>query len=1163
MRYRGFIAVIMAALTIACQREDGEMQQMGSDAPITFQTRAGGTENPVFANGEKMGMFVTVAGEALKSADNHYTNVCLTLEDGVWGGSAMYYPNASDVDIYNYAPFQEAVADVSALNVDVSVNQSVAGAYRKSDFLWAKTAGVAKTKEELEVVLKHRMSKAEIRLIAGNGVTEEYLETAASVKLLNVKTTAEADLGTGEVKIAGDAAGMTVTTALAGDLLWMAIVAPQALAAGTNAIEITLADGVKRVYKLEHDVVYQAGKVKRFDVTVSNESLSVSVVSLEEWTSDGTLAGNAVLQFEISGDEKQEVMTVGDSMGIYLTKKDVALAASGNDYDNVRLSLSATGWVGQPMYYPNNNSVDVYAYVPYQPAAGNATAVSFMVAADQSVAADYKNSDFLYAKTADCAMSNLAVEMKFGHRMGKAEIVLKAGDGMSEEYLKTAAVKLTNVKTGAVVNLTDGKVGVVGNSATVTPAGKEMAWKAIVVPQVVNSGTALLEITLGGQKRVYTTDRNISFESGKVKKFEITAGNGTLSVKVITIEEWTDDADVVTGEAKIQVSAPEVSGDGAATGLSFAEDAQLGMFFYSKGALMTDGGNVLYTVAADGSVNSETTLYYPSGDAVDLYAYAPFSALAVGSEAYAFSVAADQTVVGAVNTSDLLLAEVAGLKNGGPVAALTFDHAMSKVLVKLEKGNGVTEADLNSAQVEICNTALSAVVNLKTGGVSRLSGKTTVIPVKTGVNHEAIVIPQTVSGELFVKVSIAGAVWGYRPESPLVLKAGSRHTLKIKVTNTGISVGAPVISGWNEEAPIDGEGMKPQGAMLNWTDGQCPLAVWTRGVAMWGDQLFVSGGGAGAKTYVYIHPKGYDGVILEFDEQGMPGRVITAGNEGHSLAKFFTFPEGNPDKLGMGVVTTDRQIAILEPTAIPAVFKTGKLTEKIRLVIGKLATVLSTNGMESQVPPASLGCESALIDMLEQVDLDHLPSFAANGTNLLEECGVETACDLVTAVTPAGKLVSPEGGGDNTLVTTEQEYQNEIDLIESGSQHGFGDVKVTLKWETQGDVDLYLIDPKGHNIYHNSKSCGCGGALDVDDQRGTGPENIFFPKGTASQGNYKVKVKNYGITSSVGYTLFIYAKGKTKTYSGTLVTKDETVGSTAYFTFDLNGYFAPDNSASW
>lgn len=74
-----------------------------------------------------------------------------------------------------------------------------------------------------------------------------------------------------------------------------------------------------------------------------------------------------------------------------------------------------------------------------------------------------------------------------------------------------------------------------------------------------------------------------------------------------------------------------------------------------------------------------------------------------------------------------------------------------------------------------------------------------------------------------------------------------------------------------------------------------------------------------------------------------------------------------------------------------------------------------------------------------------------------------------------------------------------------------GELRVTLSWDTPTDVDLYVVNPDGQEIYYGNRSDSLGGQLDLDSNAGcsidgTNQENIHWPKG--KNGEYVVRV-NY------------------------------------------------------
>jgi hypothetical protein len=90
---------------------------------------------------------------------------------------------------------------------------------------------------------------------------------------------------------------------------------------------------------------------------------------------------------------------------------------------------------------------------------------------------------------------------------------------------------------------------------------------------------------------------------------------------------------------------------------------------------------------------------------------------------------------------------------------------------------------------------------------------------------------------------------------------------------------------------------------------------------------------------------------------------------------------------------------------------------------------------------------------------------------------------------------------------------------------GTGDVQVSASWSDTTDVDLYVVDPNGEEIYYGHKNSASGGILDLDsnaacsrDSEGQhkSNENTVWPTGGGARGNYTVRL-NYW--SSCGVSL--------------------------------------------
>jgi hypothetical protein len=113
---------------------------------------------------------------------------------------------------------------------------------------------------------------------------------------------------------------------------------------------------------------------------------------------------------------------------------------------------------------------------------------------------------------------------------------------------------------------------------------------------------------------------------------------------------------------------------------------------------------------------------------------------------------------------------------------------------------------------------------------------------------------------------------------------------------------------------------------------------------------------------------------------------------------------------------------------------------------------------------------------------------------------------------------------------------------------GTGDVQVNLTWNTPGDVDLHVVDPTGFELYYAAPSSPSGGRLDFDNTSGFGPENIFWPTGTAPSGQYLIRVVYYaGSVSPISFTIVATVNGVTQRFTGQLFAPGQVV-NVAYVT---------------
>jgi len=141
---------------------------------------------------------------------------------------------------------------------------------------------------------------------------------------------------------------------------------------------------------------------------------------------------------------------------------------------------------------------------------------------------------------------------------------------------------------------------------------------------------------------------------------------------------------------------------------------------------------------------------------------------------------------------------------------------------------------------------------------------------------------------------------------------------------------------------------------------------------------------------------------------------------------------------------------------------------------------------------------AAAPEPVQVFELDDLLSDA----RLLRAVGADPLLDEVVGAATA--TTAPPPAEDTTTTTV---------------RLGTGDVQVTLRWSTDADLDLYVVDPSGFQISFGSPESPSGGRLDVDNIPQPGDtsehvENMIWPTGEAPAGDYATYVAAYTGESS-------------------------------------------------
>ena len=211
-------------------------------------------------------------------------------------------------------------------------------------------------------------------------------------------------------------------------------------------------------------------------------------------------------------------------------------------------------------------------------------------------------------------------------------------------------------------------------------------------------------------------------------------------------------------------------------------------------------GNGDYTTT-DANGNLSGSLTYPAtGENIDICAYYPAT---VSSGTSSFTVKSDQTTVENYQLSDLMYADKLEDKAKGSTHNLTFNHALSKIIVNIVAGTGVDNDDITTGvtAVKIKNTKPKATFDITGGAVGAIgeSGETTDINITgTGASNEGIIVPQDVDAGAFIEVTYNGTQYTYNLGADKTFAPGHKYTYELTLNASGISLKSLKINNWDE-----------------------------------------------------------------------------------------------------------------------------------------------------------------------------------------------------------------------------------------------------------------------------------------------------------------------------------------------------------------------------
>ncbi|MCS4167632.1 MULTISPECIES: fimbrillin family protein [Sphingobacterium] len=337
-----FLATAAAAVTSSCQKAPISEQELTK--AVTFSstisnqvtTKAAGAN---WESNDAIGVFMKT-GSGLSNALASNKQYVTTKGDGNFSASSIteeinYPADGSNVDFIAYYPYQTTITNnIYPVNVADQTQQN------KIDLLYANNVtGANKNKPNAQLQFGHKLSKVELTVAAGTGVSSL---SGLTVTYNGFNTTANFDLATGTLAAGANPASIKAkTTAGTTTTAAEAILLPVASVAGAK-VEFKIGNETY-TWTLPSSTTYEAGKKYSYNITLQeqagNNAAIVASGNITDWTD--VPSGSYV----IGKDEDNGGTTDPVEQTLYEEGFGTEKIAANTDFDKF------TGWTNTAVKY--------------------------------------------------------------------------------------------------------------------------------------------------------------------------------------------------------------------------------------------------------------------------------------------------------------------------------------------------------------------------------------------------------------------------------------------------------------------------------------------------------------------------------------------------------------------------------------------------------------------------------------------------------------------------------------------------------------------------------------------------------------------------------------------------------------------------------------------